>query len=333
MAKQQNPITRLEDLEVKEVSIVDRPANQRRFLTVKSEEGMATKGAEIVTDDQGNLITKDGANTPAPALTVPVTGPTATLPVEKAEPPGIEEIFKAAGHNLAVLEKRLSIAPELRTEVFRSLGDAMGRLNAVMASADMAQTDRGDEPSTLTPVLATELLEVSKVIGKTAKMLSGAVKKSDGGNDPELFAAAVEKLTTELDRIEKAGAKMSKGRLEQFEKALILLGKLLDELKGAEPGTISAPKGAAPAPIQKDDGEVFEGFFEKLTKKIEGLTEQIAKSDGRIASLEKRRGNSNTIPVEKSHRAPAAEDVHWPMDMNDEKTRETVDKATNFFDN
>lgn len=46
----------LKDLEVFEVSLVDRPANKRPFLMIKSAEPTMPKGQELTTDENGNLI-------------------------------------------------------------------------------------------------------------------------------------------------------------------------------------------------------------------------------------------------------------------------------------
>jgi hypothetical protein len=47
--RKQNPDARLEDLDVREVSVVDRPANRRRFLIVKNADGTAE--IEFISED------------------------------------------------------------------------------------------------------------------------------------------------------------------------------------------------------------------------------------------------------------------------------------------
>ena len=48
--------SRLHNMLVHEVSIVDRPANQRRFLVVKGEEQMSNAAHELVDDGRGGLV-------------------------------------------------------------------------------------------------------------------------------------------------------------------------------------------------------------------------------------------------------------------------------------
>lgn len=53
---------RLEDLEVFEVSVVDRPANKKPFLVIKSSENTMPKGSALTQDSDGNLVTTDKAS-------------------------------------------------------------------------------------------------------------------------------------------------------------------------------------------------------------------------------------------------------------------------------
>lgn len=202
----------LEDLLVEEVSVVDRPANQRRFLTVKAEDG---KGREIGMDDAGNLVT-DAETQPAPSDDLP----------------DLSEVFKSAAESL---EKRLTIDPDMRMMVFTTLANAMGRLNAVAASADFAQTDSDGTkgPSTLVPVLAEELAAVAKEIGALSRSLGKKKTKKDAGEDePDDALAAL--LDAVEEQVQKRGAKMSKARLTAFKSALDTLGKILNELDPVE---------------------------------------------------------------------------------------------------
>jgi len=55
MATPQGQVHRLVDMEVQEVSLVDRAANKRRFLIVKRSEGMGDKGTSESGDNQGDV--------------------------------------------------------------------------------------------------------------------------------------------------------------------------------------------------------------------------------------------------------------------------------------
>lgn len=221
MPGKKKKVTKLEDLLVEEVSVVDRPANQRRFLMVKSD---ADKGSEIQVGENGELSTTD-----------------ATPPTTDATPPTAEisEVFKAAGSNFAKLEKRLTMDPDVRRELFRSLGDSMGRLNSVLNSADFAQMDRDGSKgeSTLVPILAAELDEVAKSIAAMSKQLNKtkAKKSADPVSDPSALEALVSSVE---EQVQKRGAKMSKSRLAAFKSAMNTLSEILGEL-GVEKADIS----------------------------------------------------------------------------------------------
>jgi hypothetical protein len=289
--KNKKDITRIVELEVEEVSIVDKPANQRRFLAVKSEEGM-TKGAEIVQDDQGNLVTSKENVTEEPLVKKDLLSPV--------------EIFKAIGENI---EKRLTVMPEVRKDIFQALNDSMSRLNTVYNATDSADVDyRGDKVSSLVPVLASEIAEISKELGKLAKTLIG-VKKEDSAEN-----------STNDEPLEKAGAKMSKERLSQFRNAMEALSKILTQLSGTD----EVKK------VQNSDSS--EQIMKNLVEINIQLTEQIKKSNQRIQKLERKPNLSNVLPIEqKVEKRFDNYDVSWPMDLNDEKIPDKIDKSVSFF--
>lgn len=294
MTNRKKQVHRLEDLEVEEVSIVDRAANKRRFLAVKSEGGeMEGKGAEIVKDDQGNLITNEEVqNEPQEQETQEVESSSSSTDQETS-------VFKSLETVVEKVEKRLSINPDIRREIFQSLGDTMGRLNAVMSSADMAQIDRGDKPSTLVPVLASELMEVSKSIMALSKLLGGVKKEDDSQDETKQF---------------------------DFVSAISEIGAKLKELDSTPGETSSVEKSETTIKLEK--------AFVALTSKVTELTGIVKSQNKKLHELEQSRGQSNVLPVEKGEFGTREdEETEWPLDMNNEKTRETVDKAISFFDN
>ena len=354
-------IHRLEELLVEEVSIVDKPANKRRFLAVKSEDGMGEKGAEIVTDEAGNLVTDPAA---APATTDPDPSSTVTLKVdadgkvlsvvqEGAVPtPELAERFAAVGKSLVEIEKRLSIDPEMRRGIFRELGDVMGRVQSVFATADAARIDRGEGGgSTLVPVLGTELGEIAKVLSGLARRLSAKpAKKNDDDPTPEAKKGLEAVVQAVEAAVEKRGAKMGKGRLGKFREAMKVLQSILSELdaqapggaKPAFPGAKPPFPGAKPFPPKKPAKKADEaGVPEAVTKAMTSLTETVAKLEGIVKAqgkvihdFRKRPGASNVITVDPERERvdkSDADETHWPLDMNDEKTRETVDKSVSFI--
>lgn len=298
-------VHRLEDLLVEEVSIVDRPANKRPFLMVKSAEG-GERGAEVVPGEGGALVTE---TTPTP----PAATPPAPAPTQKNEAPVDEPKMTPAFVALFDrIEKALTITPEIRREIFRDLGDAQKRIGGVMCLADFAPTDfDGKEPSDLVPLFAKELSEVSGIIDGVAKRL-GKLSKNAPPEPPaeDPVAKGLTALTEALEsKIEKRGAKMSAARLGKFKTALDALHKLLAEL---ETVTDSAPAEGRTTKVDEQVEKALSGAAEG----IERLQEKVKKQAREIHDLRNARPAGNALPVDADPPAPKAEKVVWPRDLN-----------------
>lgn len=310
-------VHRLEDLLVEEVSIVDRPANKRRFLAIKNEGGMS-KQVQVQVGEDGKL--------------------TASGDVSQSASPQVE----SAGGSETV-EKRLTITAELRAEIFRLMGDAVRRIHTVMGAADIAEVnERGD--STLVPVIMDELKEISNAIGGTVKRLN-AVAKSDSpdegtqASDSDPVESA---LKHAVDAVEEAVSKrnIGKGRLSKFKQALGTLQAILNELEGPATPTkqqsdavdpvVQAAAGAAKGGVKKDDlGVAVSKSVERLGVYVESLVKTVEQQGRVIQQLRDARPASNALSVEKSEPVESAEPT-WPLDMNADKSRESVDKSISF---
>lgn len=264
---------------------------------------MSGIGTEIVTDENGNLVASEEANSVDEEI--------------KTDP---FAVFKTIEAFTEKVEKRLSINPDMRREVFRSLNDAMSRLNAVMSTVDMAQSDMGDKPSTLTPILSSELGEVAKVIAQLGKLLNGSVKKDDSEETSEQeeeeapnFGAFIEALGSKLDELEKSDPE-TKEAIDTLTRAL--------SSENTEEGTQQT----------SDNPTQLEKAFTTLTERVTKLTGIVKAQNKKLHEIERVRGQSNVIPVEKGIQFESEEDdTDWPLDMNNEKTRESVDKSVSFF--
>ena len=269
------------------------------------------KGPEVKTDEDGNLVT-------TPGDPPPVENPPAT------EDPDLAAIFQKAG--AMIIAKRLSVPSDLRTEIFRDLGQVMNRLHTVMGAVDIAEVDRGEGGSTLTPILGTELGEVAKVLQTLAKRLSGVKKSDDLPADSE-FEATLEALSEILEgRVEKRGAKMGGARLSRLKELLSGLVKIVGELDG----DVEAAAHPKKKPQTKSAVEDVTKAFGGLTDKIEKMAATIQKQNRELRDLREARPASNTIPVEQGHKPIEKAETTWPMDM---APRQRVDKGINFSDN
>lgn len=81
-------VTRLVELEVQEISLVDRPANQRKFLVVKSASGDSPMphGAELTHDGKGGLTAPAAKTDPEPAAKADEPATEAKADDKPAEP-------------------------------------------------------------------------------------------------------------------------------------------------------------------------------------------------------------------------------------------------------
>lgn len=168
---------RLRDLQVPDVDIVDRPANKRRFLIVKKEDGMPeeTTGNEFSTggDIDYDLADPESGTPPAAAPATPAAGDTGTEPTtdnagtapdsatDDATPEAIakaerESVKKAAEAHAALLAEKIAaiqkIADEIRT--------GAGTMDAKDLKSKISQLERLgwkiDDPANVINVLKSE---------------------------------------------------------------------------------------------------------------------------------------------------------------------------------
>lgn len=184
---------RLRDLQVPDVDIVDRPANKRRFLIVKKEDGMSeeTTGSEFDTGDISiDLAADPESGTPpvaAPAAPVAPVAPAATAAPAAADtgasaapavapaadpvtPEAIakaerEKVKKAAEAHAALLAEKIAaiqkIADEIRT--------GAGTMDAKELKTKISQLERLgwkiDDPANVINILKAEgAADVAKAI-------------------------------------------------------------------------------------------------------------------------------------------------------------------------
>lgn len=125
-----NARNRLRDLQVPDVDIVDRPANRRRFLIVKKEDGMSeeTAGNEFSTGDIDIDLADPESGTAPAAPAAPAaddTGAAAAPATDDAKPENVakaEEIKKAAAAHAALLQEKLDAIKKIADEISAGAG-------------------------------------------------------------------------------------------------------------------------------------------------------------------------------------------------------------------
>lgn len=323
-------VHRLRDIVVEEVSLVDRAANQRRFLVVK-------RSADMADESTANADTKpDKPSAIAKAKKKPtdVQGD-ATVDEEKARKPAGDEGDDAADAEKArgaptdegddnpddstgkkkqrKADDGLIIAAPVKEALLGILTQALERLMALASSIkDATEPDDGTDDATMPEDIGNELAAI-------AEMLS-----------------VVDKRKTAKADVVKAGARMSKDRLDRFQKAMVALAEILKELTDAKEMPEGPSAGAAQSGVKKriavsPPAPAAVAGLDDLVSGIGDLTRVVKRQEEELTRMRQARGVSNAIPIEGGRRAEH-QDVSWPLDMNRPISRDKVRKEVSFFD-
>ncbi len=321
-------VHRLRDIVVEEVSLVDRAANQRRFLVVKRSAEMADESTASADTkpDKPSAIEKAKKKPPADAevdLTVDEAAKAAEdeadgeADAQKAAPPkdGASDNTDNAVAGKKKQRKAddgLIIAAPVKEALLGVLTQALERLMALASSIkDATEPDDGTEAS-MPEDIGNELAAI-------AEMLS-----------------VVDKRKTAKAEVVKAGARMSKERLDRFQKAMAALAEILKELTDAKEMPEGPSAGAAQSGVKKRSAispptPAAVPGLEDLVSGIGDLTRVVKRQEEELTRMRQARGVSNAIPIEGGRRAEH-QDVSWPLDMNRPISRDKVRKEVSFFD-
>jgi hypothetical protein len=319
-------VHRLRDIVVEEVSLVDRAANQRRFLVVKRSAEMADESTAIADTkpDKPSAIEK--------AKKKPPVAGDETVDEEKAKKPADDEADDSedaekarsapeddaaeddddpAGKKKQRKQEGLVIAAPVKEALLRALTEALERLMALANSIKEAtEPEEGDDVA-MPEDVGTELEAI-------AEMLSG-----------------VDKRKAAKKGVVKAGARMAKDRLDRFQKAIALLADILKELTDAKDGPTGPSAGAAESGLKKRDASASPTLpvpgLADLVSGIGELTRVVKRQEEELGRIRQARGVSNAIPVEGGRRTEP-QDISWPLDMNRPISRDKVRKEVSFFD-
>lgn len=253
-------VHRLVDMVVEEVSLVDRAANNHRFLIVKRDDAM------------------DDTTTEATA--------------EKATTDEVEDT-QAEGDS--------------------PLGAAVAALESLTAIVELlSATEEGGADERLA-TLAEQLRTTAEDVLKRA----GLTPAPDEA--PATVPATTDGAPTNL-LADVTAAKEAISRLADLAKKAL---PLPTEKRKPEP-LAESPAPAVPAT----------DALGKLAESFKALSETVKEQQQRLGRVEKHFGLPNSAaPAEAVSKAkPTAETVGWPMDLNQPKDRESVDKAVSFHD-
>lgn len=220
MAKSADSVThRLTDIQVKEVSLVDRAANKRQFLVTKRDgSGMSKK---LVADGRGGyteIEKSDDAPAPAaaaPAAVAPVTAPVATAPA--AAPAAVTDTEKAdtIAKMGAVAERLLTVAkayrdsgevpPENFVEEVASMLELIPVLKRRMGKGRMDKFEKGlkDLTDLLTELKGEETETTKGAAPVAAPVAPAAATVTKSVREVEL-EAEIRKSETEIKKLREA---------------------------------------------------------------------------------------------------------------------------------
>lgn len=160
------------------------------------------------------------------------------------------------------------------------------------------------QKSEMLAALAERILDVAKTV-------------QDGEEIPDTFGAEIASMTKKALGVSTTD--------DDYRKSLDAISKSIDSLRDSEPRSDTA----------KSDGDAR---FAQVTKALEELTSvakqqkaTIEKQSALIDELRSAPGTSNSIPVDKNGNR-SSDDGAWPLDMNNEITREKAEKrGVSFF--
>jgi hypothetical protein len=349
--------TNVEDLDVREVSVVDKPAIKRTFLIVKSEDGL-----EVIRQEEDQQM----ASKASTAENLDSGGILNLLDLEEAE--GATEGTEIS----KTIDQLMVMAESLKAEDGESISDDSCQQIIRLAEGITGKPVDKAETAKLTPQDAEA--RVTKAVGQlmiVAKKLEDAdsndgllelgnicseiapLEKSDevtttqdqplkifvasGGDDPEII-------------IQKAGAKMKRSRLSMLEKAVNALVSILNEIKGDQSNkdgktqksdeenqdmstkddkdtkTTDDPKPEEKVePTVKDDGVEATATFTKDW--MEGISKGIEAITAKFEDLTKRFEQAGEVVADLSKKV---DDMEGTIpDGNSTGDPEHVDKAEN----
>lgn len=289
-------VNRLLDMQVEEVSLVDRAANKRRFLIVKRSDDMdqnannqsaaeAAENLEASEAGDDTAASEPETDTGADDGGEEKTGDSSALGVAVAALEGLTDAVEALS-NLGGTESQAQL-----TELAGQFRDIAERL-APVESGDATASDDQPEPEG-TP--------------------AGADQSDEAASEDDGSAAMLQALTSLKDSLQPLGA---------------LIASL-------QPQAAKPPKAASvpsPSPAKKA-GELdrVTDQLSLLTGAMNTLAGMFKAQNQRLSQVEKRFGLPNSAPTGEGEDG-ADKGASWPFDINTPVDRESVDESVSFHD-
>jgi hypothetical protein len=300
----EQPVTRLTEMEVVEVSLVDRAANMRRFLVVKRSKGMAKKKGTAANAQNGNHDedlagdADEAAGDDADESGDGDDGDDANAAAGAAGGDGNGSAGAAAAAAAASSE---ATGAGTATPV---AGEAVDTATLTKAVVDM--TEAVQELAQLVDNVSQRVDNVEKAA--TKKPASAPKARQDDDDDDDDDDEDDEEPPPPRQRARKANPVTQK------------LTKVRTTLGIKPPGHRTDDALAA---ISK----TLEGLRSDLGTIKSGLADQ----KSRVSRLEKQTGLPSSIPSDGTA-TPKPRKVSWPLDLNAPMDRDSVNKDVSFHE-
>lgn len=331
-------VHRLKDIQVEEVSLVDRAANKRRFLLVKRDADMDLKPngrggfTRVAKADDDEDAEKRKAEEAEKAKAKPA-------PEDKSE----TDTTAAARGGGDVDDEEKRKAAEKQITQLEAAGVDVTALKAIFANEnEKKRTAKADANG---KALAAELADHIEALEELCEQLDDHEDEEPSDQHMEKLMGCHKAIGETIGKYAKKGKSEKMGKTEKtnFAKALDTLTSLLGELletpaktssHNAQPGDPQgAPKGwsaANPSGVPTGEAGTAGGFVGK--RDLDELKQLVKRQADEIATLKKNVAPGNSRSVERVTKSAPTE-TSWPMDMNDERyDRSKVDKSTSFYD-
>lgn len=342
---------RLVDMIVQEVSIVDRPANQRRFLIVKRRTPM--QGAEVVQKDDGTLTAaKQDDAVPAPVkasvLTVVTAAverllsvaealraaPTTDAQVDQPLPGNLAGTVSDVARELAGVSERyptpaskaLSAIPgPVKAAVLTQLTQASERLASVLAAVRDAPDSNEQLSAPLPPDVTAEVTAIANVLAGVCEKYPSPV----AGSMPEIDAAKSDGANP------PAAAEATPAAAPEAPVVPVTNAAPAEPAPPAAASPAEAPAVTPEAPTTVTAEEVAKAVRDQVAETIAAQVERLAAIvkgvQARVEKVERAEGLPNSQPAQGTEQPTSKnsqDETFWPADLNDARlARPNPEKA------
>lgn len=310
----EDTVTRLLDMVVQEVSLVDRAANKHRFLIVKRDEAMAkARGKAKDPNDEestGEEEETESGDTPPkkkPKPPFPPKKKAAKKPPE-SDPDLPDEEEEGEEDKPTPPRGRRRGAKKEAPDPMSALGLTLATLDKLASAVEEIEGDE-DTDDVAYADLARDLRKASAAIAKAA-----GVELEEEEDDE-----------TDAERSRSASAKPS----DTTSGVLSTVRDMLARLEGALAPTATGGAGAETGAAEAGAGAEVVKALRGIASAVKAIDTSVKSQSARLATLEKRTGLPNSQQLERS---PRRREVSWPLDINHPLDRKSVNKDLSFHD-